>query len=304
MTKVNQENVVGMIKMTISLSGQPRLFALVEGGWLFPWATSPAFILDSNAVSYLLKPEGMISEEQVWLDGILNHNDTTINLTLKALEGNSGMTFPSFDQFKDVLTEDTRKLSEKYPSLKIINYDNSDLTSVYDLVNASSAYGANEINFLTEVAPLIRHHSSAKDFNEKESTLFDQARNFGLRFDSTSLYLALSCLYSPTGSEDIARKVLKPSKSLTSGFYNGFADINFLRMFTASLCFANFHNSQRFALLTADRPFVALWCGMNLRNFRYDSSGRATADYDFSEKLFPSLNESERIKLVERVKVI
>jgi hypothetical protein len=297
------EKAKARIKMTLRMSGRVRLHALVEGGFLLPPFVSPtAFLLDSNAVSIIQEPSKMIPEERDWWQSLLASKETVLNVFPKAFEGNTGSAFPTLEDFKAELIKDVREVAELFPDVTLIQLNESDIEKVYDLVSGSASYGDAEIRFLLDAAPLVTQHVAPRAFEAVEAKIFDFARQHGLRSDSLSLLLVVATMYGRPQAEDIARRVLKPAQIVKLGSaHNAFADINLIRMFIAGLALSRDLSLPSFALLTADRPLIALWCGLEFKNIRTSPEGHGMADFVFSSKIFPSLSEEKRLELVERI---
>ena len=296
------EQVSGSAKISsnIVFHNKPKLFTLLDGGWLPPGLVNPPNLLvDRNVISVLLELlNGSDRADHVSTDWWLNLPDSSkleINPLLYALEGNKKQT-PSFDEFRQAFVDASIVIRTKFPNTKVTEFNLIQYEAAYDHVLKCSARLENETKFLKKIVEFIYNPVGANDRTNCKKKVLQTADAFDLNRRSLVVLAALSCIYEPRGGAGFlaARQVLKPKQNYQeSDAFNALSDLRALEIFIA---FSSIEASEVY-FCTCDRALAGLWCGMNPRNARWENNV-LNFDLSINESLFPSLPIEDRTEKV------
>lgn len=287
------------LSIQISFHKKPKIFCLVDGGWLPPaFSLSDTYLVDRNVVSAL---KGNINESSRfdykstnwWLQF---KPEININPLLFAMEGNKQRT-PNYKEFCSQFLEASKYIKRKLPSSKITNYKDRHYQAAYDQLLMLKEKNTLEISFLEKVSNSLINRVSDRNLKAKTKEILDIADSIKLNRNSLVLVLALACIYEKKDGSGllIGRKIIKPSKSYSiKDAYNTVSDLRAIEILIASKCF-DFGLNVSF--LTSDIALAGFWCALGLKNYSLKNEN-PTFSIKLSSDLFPRVGaeESDQLK--------
>jgi hypothetical protein len=270
---------------------KPKIFTLVDGGWLPPRLVSPAnFLADRNVVSVLSKLlNGSDRADHLSTNWWLNLPDSSnlqINPLFYALEGNKKET-PSFDEFCRAFMEAATVIRAKFPNAKVTEFSLIQYQAAYEHVLKCSSRLENESKFLITIAKTIVNRTADRNLADRKKVVLQTSDKLGLNRRSLVVLAALSCIYESRDGAGFlaARQVLKPKPNYQeTDAYNALSDLRALELFIAISSI----DAPTFHFCTCDCALAGLWCGLNPRNARWENDV-LTFDMSLDEALFPRL---------------
>lgn len=270
---------------------KPKIFTLVDGGWLPPGLVSPAnFLADRNVISVLSKLlNGSDRADHLSANWWLNLPDSSnlqINPLFYALEGNKKET-PTFDEFRRAFMEASTVIKAKFPKATVTEFSLIQYQAAYEHVLKCSSRLEKESKFLIRIGKTICNRTSDKDLEDCKKVVLQASDSLGLNSRSLVVLAALSCLYESRDGAGflVARQVLKPKANYQeTDAYNALSDLRALELFIAISSI----DAPKFHFCTCDRALAGLWCGLNPRNARWENDV-LTFDMTLDKALFPRL---------------
>jgi len=292
------EDIDGAMELSLPIAfhNKPKIFALVDGGWLPPaFVSPPNFLVDRNVVSVLSQvSSGSIRTDQQstnWWLQFPTLSDVSINPVLYALEG-CKQTSQTFEEFCRSFEEAYGIIERTLPNTTILSYSDADYKVVYEFISNAVERHERETKFLVSVAPTLVARCADNKLSDCRKYILEKTDLFGLNRKSLVVLAALSCIYEPKDGNGLlaAREVLKPNKEYSEReAFNSISDLQALEIYILSLS----PDIPRHFLCTCDRGLAGLWCGLKPKNIHWNGDD-FSYDMAINEVLFPRLKEEER----------
>jgi predicted nucleic acid-binding protein len=114
-------------------------------------------LIDSNVFNRFLQiykgTDTMTGQERDWWIGILNCEETVVNPVPRAVEGYNGLTRPTPEEVSSRLQEDSERLKEMFPKIKVVEHREEVVDAVLRIIDDSADQYNAESDFLLEVSP-------------------------------------------------------------------------------------------------------------------------------------------------------
>lgn len=265
-------------EMLINFDDAVPFLGLVPGGALPPqYLFGTTVLLDRNVVNLLDtgKHAGVFS----WL----NDPQFTINPIMDAFEGKLRST-PTLDEFCAIVRKVSELVERSLPQARRIQFDDAGLRQLHAWRLEFDVRAEKEAKFLQAAAPLLATTVEDERLEQVESRVIELCDHHGVRRGSVVLLTVMAKLYEGEAHR-LIKRLLKFECAYSDGdAYNALADMRQLELMAA----VN-NMSGRFALLTQDQGFAALWCGLRPRVVR-GSQVPNQINLDPSPDLFPRLD--------------
>ena len=279
----------------ITFHKKPKIFALINGGWLPPaFVAPPNFLVDRNVVSGLSKvSNGSIRSDyksNIWWLKFPTLSNVSINPVLYAFEG-SNQKGQTFREFHASFKEASEIIAKTLPNATILKYSDAEFEIVYGFITNAADRHEREIKFLVSIAPILVNRCSDNKLDDCRKNILEKSDLYGLNRKSLVVLLALSCLYEPKDGKGLlaAREILKPNNKYSDK--DAFNSISDLRALDISIRVASL--KPRYFMCTCDRGLAGFWTGLNLRNIRWNGDDMSY-DMTIDVSLFPRLKMDER----------
>ena len=244
--------------------------ALVPGGWLPAGLALDAcgvMFPDRCTLSELkgrYKP-GRSAERAADFINLFDNQGTRINPLLLALEGNT-RSFPSRDEIKAQVAEASSKFRELLPASQVHGDEELLVNAIAGLSDDLRDTAQNTIDFLMDVALLLRHDVRRDRLQSVLIQIAEAARRRGVLLLSLPVLTAFSAA-SLTGRMNPGRKALKFTVQpyTRNDAYNAMSDLRSLQVYGIALAM---FPSDRPTLVTGDKDLALVWVGSHLTNFR------------------------------------
>ncbi|MGN6422550.1 MAG: hypothetical protein ACTHLA_04480 [Asticcacaulis sp.] len=251
-----------------------QAIALVRGGWL-PSALActrenAMVFLDRNVVTLLVGRFAggrAVSQAADFLD-LYEGLPVRLNPVLYAFEGNT-RSVPTPPLVELQLLEATSKIQAALPNAKLMVGPHT-LHGVLGLINDLRVPIANEIAFLTEIAPWLSAPVGRQRMDARWEDILAAADRNGLKRKRLIVLACLSALVVPNGKSP-ARRLLKfRPKYRVEDAYNAVCDLKSLEILVQA--FAQFPNENT-QLCTADKDLALFWTGLQVSDVSFADAG-------------------------------
>ena len=287
------------LSMKMSFHHKPKIFCLVDGGWLPPaFSLSDTYLVDRNVVSALKENINKSSRFDYksthwWLQF---KPEININPLLYAMEGDKQRT-PDYEEFCSQFIEASEHIKIKLPQSKQTNYKEIHYKTAYKQLLKLKDKNTLEIKFLKEASKSLVNRVSDRNLKAKTTEIIDIADSINLERNSLVLVLALACIYERKDGSGllIGRKIINPSKSYSiNDAYNCISDLRAIEILIASKCF---DLDLNVSFLTSDVALAGFWCALGLKNYS-TKNGNPKFSIELNNDLFPRIEteESEQLK--------
>jgi len=261
------------------------------------------YLLDRNIISII--KESVAGVKQTRKDKLtalanlrkIDKKSSVVSPMLSIIEGQSGRK-ESSPEVKNTLLKETEAISLFFKNAKV---DSKFLTDNSEQVCFALSQDIEEKwndydSFLKESNNFIFQPVSSKNKIAYEANIISLAKKHSINCGHLVVMICLSCLYGC----DTAKKVLKPKKVKKSN-YNSLSDIQLLsRVNRVNALIGKYNLKYRTKLLTIDKPLNELQKLIDVLSSDIKSCGTVFSRMSYSASMFPDLNESEYLSLMER----
>lgn len=296
--------------------GGVDFFGLTIGGWVPPiLGSGRVALLDRNMVAELrampVPAEGDAPPavgSPGWLYRAFADSCIEVSPAVHLMEGNMRRA-PTLEEMAVEMQTLVGELKTRMPKAELHELGPVELKALHEVVVEREAVRQRETAFLTQVAPRLAEPVATAARRRVEQEVLQSAERNGLGRLSLVVLAALSCIHenSSHGRSKVyrvGRAVLKPKKNYSEGnAYNALADLSALELLVNT---ASVLQDYRGVLFTQDVGLAAFWSALEVSAPTAESTGpgrvRASVTMELSEALLPSLSESERVELKERLR--
>lgn len=240
----NGENIKGSgtVSGNITFHQKPKVYTLVNEGWLPPaFVSPPNLLVDRNVVSILSKvaagSKRLDHLSTNWWMQFHKSTNLQVNPVLYALEGSKQKT-PTFEEFCSAFDEATKLITKQLPFATVVSYSDVHYSAAYAVITDLAERNKREIKFLQEVAPILVNRCTDNEVLRLQNQVLSLSDTFGLNRKSFVVLSALACIYERCDGSGLlaARKIIKPKKNYSvENAFNALSDLSFLELYTATL---------------------------------------------------------------------
>lgn len=231
-----------------------------------------------------------------------------ISPILSAIEGQSGRR-ETEEEIKATLTKEARAVGRFFSRART---DSEYFLSEDNANNFSSVFGnhiehswGNYISFLKSVFPLLFQPVSRSRLISVEGELFDLAHRNNVQYSHPVFIVSLATLYGHRGAQRVlkAKSAYDTEEELDRAAYNAVSDLIVIsRMGNIKAAIPNDNKGfDTVRLFTFDKGLLSVINEMTIDSVKSLAGGGVSVDCTYSQKLFPSLDDSEFQGLIARL---
>ena len=286
------------IRFPISFFTRYSVYCLLKGGCLpINMAEPKAVLFDRNTISHvnnsILNKGGDQTREFEWWMNFVKDRTIHLNPLLHGIEGNR-QRVPTLEEFKQSITESSEKLSTYFPNATIATHTPATLDSVYQMVRTNAERSSREVQFLLDVEPLIREHTSDRNLVGKWEKILERASHHRLVGNSLAVIASAATLFEDKNSingrySTPARKLLKPKNGYKENdAFNAISDLRHLEIYCASWEFSD----KEMVLCTCDWAMALFWCGLQCKEAALMPNGSMRINMEPTKLMCPRITDT------------